>query len=392
MHGFNPKITELFDSLSNEEREDLRWMLDCGLTKEAAQQLLVEGLAEEKSTGCHAVEGFPVLFTKSAKDDLMCFATAEVRKRLKQILSSLRAPTPDAKLVALPNGAAKLLCDGPFRVVFCQGEADAKDVVFAIAPAGISPTTTVWRYFDQSKAENLLQTGCLYFCRLDKLTGDPIEARLSFPARQLRIQAFQEHFGEHASRVVDEGEEILRGTTYVCCWTRREHESYLAWKHFCSAEGGRPGGGFAIRTAWRRIIHLHSALRAKDDQIHCRAVGYLDPLLEDLPNHAEGEQAFWKSKWFSDENEIRLAALRPLSGSHEEILKHINEKLPFGEWIPCDLSLLVDEIIINPFASTEQQRKLKEILERFRPELSGRVRESPILIAERQLVKRTTEA
>ena len=149
-----------------------------------------------------------------------------------------------------------------------------------------------------------------YFCRLDKLSGDPREARLPRFAKRVRTLAFQGVFGDRAHEVVDAGEERLRGTTYVCCWTRREHESYLAWKHYCPSSGG-----IAVQTSWRHLEHLYSALHAKDAQMHCRAVGYLDPLLDDLPDHSEGEQVFWKSHWFSDEREIRFAVLRdsPLS-------------------------------------------------------------------------------
>lgn len=185
-------------------------------------------------------------------------------------------------------------------------------------------------------------------------------------------------FGDHAREVVDQGEEITRGTTYVCCWTRREHESYLAWRHYCPS-----GGGFAIKSTLRRIDHVHLRLRAKNDRIFCRAVGYLDPLVGDLPDHRHGEEVFWKSNWFSDETEIRLAALRPQSGSHEEILERIKQTLPLGEWIACDLNLLIHEIVINPFAAVDQQGRLKEILARFQPELANRVRESAILVAER---------
>jgi hypothetical protein len=111
----------------------------------------------------------------------------------------------------------------------------------------------------------------------------------------------------------------------------------------------------------------------------CRAVGYLDPLADELPNQDEGEQVFWKSHWFSDETEIRFAALRPQSGSYEEIGKRIKETLPLGEWVPCDLKLLIQEIIVSPFTSPEQRRRLKKILETFLPDLADRVRDSAIL-------------
>ena len=382
MRSYDPDVTNVFnslcDSLSADQRENLQAMLDRGLTPAAATQLLEEGLSEERDTGSKAVSGLPVLFTQSARNDLDCFGTGQVGQRLNAILASLPTAIADGKCRPLHGGQGLLLRDGPFRIVFKRGNNGASDVVFAIAPAGINPTKNVWRYFDQLKAEDLLKTGCLYFCRLDQLTGDPREARLPLFAKQVRTGVFRTEFGDDAPKVVSESEEILRGTTYVCCWTRREQESYLAWRHYCPG-----GGGFAIKSTRRRINHVHLSLRAKDDQVFCRNVGYLDPLTDDLPDHSYGEEVFWKSNWFSDETEIRLAALRPLSGNHKELLERIKLNLPRGEWIPCDLNVLVYEIVVNPFASLDQQGRLKEILTRFRPELVNRVRESAISVAER---------
>ena len=353
-------------------------MLDRGLTPGAATQLFEEGLDEVRETGSKAFTDLPVLFTQSARNDLDLFGAGQVRESLNIILAGLRKAIADGKCLSLPGPQGYLLREGPFRVVFRLGKDNASDVVFAVAPAGINPTKNVWRYFDQPKAEDLLKTGCLYFCRLDQLTGDPREARLPLFAKQVRTDVFRTEFGEYAPKIVNESEEILRGTTYVCCWMRREHESYLAWRHYCPS-----GGGFAIKSSLRRVDHVHLSLRAKDDQVHCRDIGYLDPLTDDLPDHSYGEEVFWKSNWFADETEIRIAALRSLSGSHANILEQIRLTLPRGEWIPCDLNVLVHEIVINPFAAVDQQRRLKEILARFRPELANRVRESAILVAER---------
>lgn len=55
MRNYDPKITKLFDSLSAAERENLRWMLDCGLTLEAATELFEEGLVEEKLKGSEPI-------------------------------------------------------------------------------------------------------------------------------------------------------------------------------------------------------------------------------------------------------------------------------------------------------------------------------------------------
>jgi hypothetical protein len=147
-----------------------------------------------------------------------------------------------------------------------------------------------------------------------------------------------------------------------------------------------PGGGFAIVSDERRIRHLWHALKSKDDQIRCQGVEYLDPFSDDQPSKGEGAQVFSKSHWFSDENEIRLAAIRGGDWTLDEAsLKRIKEEKPLGEWIACDLGNLVQEVVISPFASAEQERKFKEIMQRFRPELANRVRESEIRVAERRL-------
>ena len=378
--SYNPKVTDIFDSLTAQEREELRLMLDHGLTEEAATQLLDEGIREEASSGSSAVTGLPIRLTQSAREDLEWFGTGRCRHALESVLGNLGTLSEANKCRRLPGGRGWWLRDGPFRVVFKTGEAERDTVVVAIAPAGINPIKKVWRYFDQFKGEDLLKKGCLYFRRLDQLTGDPFEARLPQVSKEARTWGARPAFGDHAGTIVDEREERLRGTTYVCCWTRRDHESYLAWKHYCSREDGRPGGGFAVQSTWRRISHLHSALRADDDQILLRAVGYLDPLADELPTSDEGEQVFWKAHWFSDETEIRLAALRTQFGSHPEIKERILKTLPHGEHIRCDLKLLIQEIVVNPFASPEQRARLQEILSTFQPELASRVRESAIVV------------
>lgn len=378
MRKFNAKITELFDSLSSDEREELRWMLDYGFTEDVATELLRDGLAEAQATSPTSCPGLPITVTKSAKHDLDCFGNGQVRQQLTGVLSDLRAALENHRCQSLMGGLGWLCRDGPFRVVFRSIENNPAVLVLAIAAVGINPLQKVWRYFDQSKAEDLLKSSSLYFCRLDRLTGDPREARLPLVAARIRSQAFRNVFGNNAEETVVQTEEILRGTTYVCCWTRRNHESYLAWKHYCSAENGRPGGGMAIQSTWRQISHLHTRLRSTDEQVFCRAVGYLDPFCDDLPEHSEGEQVFWKSHWFSDETEVRLALLRTQSGSLDQIRHRIHNDLPTGEKIHCDLNLLVERAVLNPFASQDQKKHLQALVQEHHPALLGRISQSLI--------------
>ena len=385
----NPKATDLFNSIaaswSDGDRRALQWLLEQELTQEAAMQLLREGLHEPRSTWSTPLPNSPILFTELAAKDLNLFGAGPARKQLESVLASLQTEMTTDRCQRLPGGDGWLLRSGPFCSVFGKEGEDL--LVVAVACAGICPTAKVWRYLDQHKAEDLLKTGCLYFCRLDQLTDDPREARLTELAKQIKIQAYQAVFDhKDAPKIVGIDEEFSRSTTYVCSWTRRKHESYLAWKHYCSGDG--PGGGFAVVSDERRICHLSHALKSKDDQTFCQGVEYLDPFSDDQPNKGEGAAVFCKSHWFSDETEVRFAVMRRGNGREDEdekTLKRIKEEKPLGEWIACDLGNLVQEIVISPFASAKQERSLKEIMEKFRPELANRVRESGIRVAERRL-------
>jgi hypothetical protein len=134
----------------------------------------------------------------------------------------------------------------------------------------------------------------------------------------------------------------------------------------------------AVQSSWRRISHLHSMLRSTDEQVFCRAVGYLDPSIDDVPDHSEGEQVFWKSHWFSDETEIRLAILRTQSGSLDKIQQRIQNDLPTGERIRCDLNLLIERAVLNPFASQDQRQGLHTHFQEYHPALVGQIFESVI--------------
>lgn len=374
MLTYNAELADEFHSLSTQQRDYFRVMLAEGFTDDSAIELFQDGVADEASSGTQFVEGIAAVWTQSAKNDYEGIRNANLRKRIDAILTDISETTVHSRCQKIPGGPGLLLAAREFRVVFKKGNAGVP-VIYGIALDGINPMQKVWRYFDQCKAEDFLKKGCLYFCRLDKLIGDPREGRLPLSHKREKMEAFRGVFREKTATVVDNQEEFIRATTYVCCWTQREQESYLAWKHYCPKSGG-----FAIQTTSRRIRHLHSALSEKDANIHCRPIEYIDPDSEKLPPSDYGAEVFWKSNWFSDENEIRFAVMRHPSGTHEEI-RHAITKMPHGERISCDLQSLVHSIVFNPFASSATRQSLQERLEKFQPNLADRVRKSVIIPA-----------
>jgi hypothetical protein len=365
-------LAEAFDSLTQEQRNYFRHMLNHGLTPEAVNGLLGHGLGEERAFGTIALPSFSAKFVESARLDLSIFQNEPTRTHLTAILSDLRATRPERRFTRLKNGLGLLISEGPFRIVLKPGSEPSDDVVLAIAVAGINPLQKVWRYFDGRKAADLIESGTLYLCRLDKLVSDPLEGRLPHSVRRSRVRIFEEIFGPDAAQVVEMDQQIVRGTTYVSCWTRRDYESFLAWQHYCPSNGG-----FAVQSTWRRIAHVHSVLRAKDDRVFCRAVGYLDPTADEMPDTSHGEEVFWKASWFADEFEIRFAIMRHISGEHDAIVQAI-QRLPTGERLDCPLELLTERILLNPFSSTEQRILLRRLIEEKRPELVQRVAESAV--------------
>jgi hypothetical protein len=367
-----PHLAEAFDSLTEEQRTYFRHMLNYGLTAEAADKLLISGLQEERVRGTTKVPPFTARFLESAKLDLSIFQLESTRTELASVLGDLTADRPGRRFKSLRGGLGRLISEGPFRIILKPGSHPGEDVVVAVASAGINPLQKIWRYFDERKAVDLIESGTLYLCRLDKLVNDPLEGRLPANVKRSRIRIFEEVFGPDAVHVVEKDEEIVRGTTYVSCWTRRDHESFLAWRHYCPSNGG-----FAIQSTWRQIAHVHSALRGRDHRVFCRAVGYLDPAVDELQGTGVGEEVFWKAKWFTDEFEIRFAVIRQHSGEHDAILKQIDNSPP-GERVDCPFELLVDQIILNPFSSEEQRARLRSLVEAKRPALMQRVVDSVI--------------
>jgi hypothetical protein len=368
-------LIESFETLPNDERRSFAQLIENQFSLESGDMLFDLGTFEEQAGNIHSLntDTGTILLTGSALRDLESHSSQGklyVTKALANI--PIRLNSSNHVALSRPNGF--VFREEFLRVVFRLDHANSRVVVMAIANAKIDPLGKVWKYFKQSHAEDLLRSSELFFCRADCLTADPFECRQPIRAIERHKRALEEVFPGQSHEFVD-GFEFLRESSYVCCWTRREQESYLAWKHYCQTD--REEGGFALQTTERQLFHLHAKLRSSHD-IYCRHVGYLDYWLDDFPTTEHGEEIFWKADWFSDEREIRLALIRHLSGTYESI-RNQQKELPKGERIFCDLDLLTSSIVFNPFGSTEQHNHIKELILEFQPELESRIRASVIL-------------
>ncbi|HOC54394.1 MAG TPA: hypothetical protein PKI20_02095 [Verrucomicrobiota bacterium] len=239
-------------------------------------------------------------------------------------------------------------------------------------------TTKVWRYFDQKKAIHLVETSCLYLRRLDLLTdryeGDPYEGTPTFNMLQRFKGAYVHIFPDATDAELKEQFRNERRATFVSCWQKSEHESWLMWKQYCQR-----GGGFALQTTMKRLCLLHASLREKNDLLYFKSVHYLDHWTDEGLPHTVPIQVFMKPVWFSDEKEIRFALFRAdcaYAGTQEQIesaLAQLNDH----ELVQIDLAELTAQFILNPFSSSEQKAELVELFSTH-PELRKRLCASQI--------------
>ncbi len=237
----------------------------------------------------------------------------------------------------------------------------------------------VWRYFDQKKAKHLIESSRLYLRRLDLLTdryeGDPYEGTPTFNMFLRLKQAYLQAFPNASDTELMKQFVNERKATFVSCWQKSRHESWLMWKQYC-----RGGGGFALQTTMTQLCSLHSALREKNDLLYFKSVDYIDHCADDSVIHTVPIQVFVKPVWFSDEKEVRFALFRAdcaYAGTEEQVDSALAQ-LDDHDSVPINLAELTEQIVLNPFASDEQKNELLELVKFKRPELQNKLRDSPI--------------
>lgn len=218
----------------------------------------------------------------------------------------------------------------------------------------------IWHYTDFAKFFGILQSGKLFFSTaLELRKKEPYEFRMPVRrvenavaemARQLDTIADLEP-DVHASLLASAADDTGRLHHYgISCWHRNAGESYAMWKAFTNGVDG-----VAIRTT---VGRLKRALQVGGERIfHDGNVKYIDYSTDDFqPNgHSIGlEDLFHKARFYEHEREYRLALWLQLPvgeqfASIEEMVAHpITDG---SRQVDIDLSVLIEEIVVCPFAA-----------------------------------------
>ena len=208
----------------------------------------------------------------------------------------------------------------------------------------------LWRYMDFTKFVSILDKGALFFPPAAKL-GDPFEGAFSEVNKTLRPVIYQ-----------DLPEDTLRGFaqylkeschfTLISCWHENSHESEAMWKLYA-----REKDGIAIKTNFDSFKKSFTCSK----EVYIGRVSYVDYKTEFIPESNAFYPFLHKRKSFAHEHEVR-AITTYFTG---EICNKLRRADLTGIYYEVDLSLLIKQVIVAPFAQDWFVELVNSVVDRY---------------------------
>ncbi len=214
----------------------------------------------------------------------------------------------------------------------------------------------VWNYMDLQKFLNLIRTGSLFFCRVDKLS-DRSEGRVpeaTIARWRERIRAGFYTPGGHELTEADLDFYLndlnrLRKSFLVDCWHESDHESPAMWKMYAENRYG-----LAIRST---IGRLKTAFAPLDEEVAIGQVNYIEPDYSQLDIQYTYWPVYNKLKYYSYEQEVRITIRdRQWGTPHQR---------PVGCMVGIGLQQLIQGVYVSPSSTPELQEIISLYLERY---------------------------
>lgn len=230
------------------------------------------------------------------------------------------------------------------------------------------PETILWRYLSLPKLLSLLVSSELFLPSLRILRNDdPFEGRPTIQNQRLAAtlsrdeefaqQFFKSHFPELTDDALAKFKESFIGalngtmpsvadTCFASCWHARRQESAALWKLYAESQAG-----IAIKCTVSKLCEAIDT----DKSLILGAVRYCDfeNSFTDINNilHA----AFTKRDSYEHEHEVRLL--------HWELKQPMEERA--GITVPCNPSILIEEIVVSPYADDWMVSTVAEVIRRI---------------------------
>ena len=221
-------------------------------------------------------------------------------------------------------------------------------------PSEPEATATLWRYMSFAKFCSLLDRKALFF----PLVGDMEDRYEGFiypPKPRER--------GDPLQPVERIGHDVLRmiaRTALISCWTESDHESSLMWKAYAGAEG------VAVRTSFQNLREAISSVT--ELPVTFGQVEYVDYHRNEVPRFGWAP-LLHKRMEYREEGEVRaILPGPPWDVSIQQGVPEIHIPLDSdvaeqrGRYIPVDIEVLVQEIVLPPHAAPWFAQVVKSVI------------------------------
>ena len=200
----------------------------------------------------------------------------------------------------------------------------------------------LWKYMDFLKFVNILTTNQIWFNKINCFE-DVYEGTYPVANKALRDKIYN---GDPPPQCVyDTAEEYERQRLYILCFHNNEYESAAMWNLYAN------NAGVAIKTSGKR---LKNCFNNELKNIYITPVDYIDYERDFLPEGNAFYLGTHKRKSFSHENEIRCMYFNT-----GDVL---DDK---GQYINIDVTELIEEIYVSPYAPEYMADTLKVLVKKF---------------------------
>lgn len=249
----------------------------------------------------------------------------------------------------------------------------------------------LWRYTDLAKFLSFLDSGKLWFASVDTLS-DPFEGsstvvdtestasliaaelerlppseRIVYKAMGMTPQAY----GESQRRL----RQFFGGNTMVNCWCRSAEESDALWKVYASSQYG-----IALKTTFDALCKSMIC----PEEVHVGVVQYIDYHKERIPQDNIFHSYLRKRLAFEHEHEVRAVHLHVPGKVDPNTTRYepdsTSEDLA-GKYLHVDISSLVREVVVAPFAPDWFLAMTKSVVTRYGfkfPVMRSNLSEDPV--------------
>ncbi|MGT3242621.1 hypothetical protein ACVSUJ_08510 [Yersinia enterocolitica] len=219
--------------------------------------------------------------------------------------------------------------------------------------------STVWRYMNDWKLNNLLTSSSLYFPNAIKLTD---QYEVTLPQSVLAQKRVELQKSGLSGRDLDEEMALfdwstnpMKNLVLINCWSINQHESYALWKIYL----GGDTDGVAIKSTISKL--KRSVILGGDtypEEFFIGKVRYKRHL--NYSELARTSIITTKKPFYDFEKEVRLFILNcPQSEG--------GTKPPYdirvGREVKVNLHELIHEIYISPFASDNYRNKVRQLVQ-----------------------------